>query len=285
MEKTEHIHEVRRQVDAWRTAGLKVGFVPTMGFLHEGHLALVERAKMTCDKIVVSIFVNPTQFSPGEDLDSYPRDESGDLKKLREAGTHLVFLPMVETLYPKGEETIVELGNLPNHLCGLRRPGHFRGVATVCTKLFNIVRPHEAVFGTKDFQQVQVLKKMVRDLCMELEIITVETRREVDGLAMSSRNAYLTKEERRNAPILYRCLTRVREQARNGEKNASLLIQQTKEAIEDAGGIIDYIEIVNSEDLESVPVINENSHMLVAAFFGRARLIDNAPLIDSQQPV
>ena len=194
-----------------------------------------------------------------------------------------MFLPTVEVLYPAGEETVVELQNLPNHLCGLQRPGHFRGVATVCTKLFNIVTPHEAVFGAKDFQQVQVLKKMVRDLCLDLNIVTVDTEREADGLAMSSRNAYLTPDERRHAPVLYRSLMRVREQVASGQRDATKLVVQTKMDIEAAGGIVDYVEIVNSEDLKSVDRIDENSHMLIAAFFGRARLIDNGP-VNTPQP-
>lgn len=278
MERFYSAQSLREQVRTWRQAGDRIAFVPTMGALHEGHLTLIRRGKEIADRVVVSIFVNPTQFGEGEDLEAYPRDEEGDCEKCGSTGADAVFLPSVETLYPPGEETWVITEKLPHHLCGKRRPGHFRGVTTVCTKLFHIVDPDVAVFGSKDFQQVQVIRKMVRDLCMNLTIEAVETVRESDGLARSSRNAYLTEEERRLAPVLYRVLHETREAVRDGKTSSKELISRGISQIEAAGGRIDYLEIVDPETLEAADPVQPDSHMLVAAFFGRARLIDNLTL-------
>ena len=271
---------IRNQVREWKKEGHQVAFVPTMGFLHEGHLSLMRHGKELCTKVVVSIFVNPTQFGPGEDLDSYPRDTEGDLEKCRAVGVDLVFLPEVDTLYPEGAETFVETTQLPQHLCGEKRPGHFRGVTTICTKLFNIVAPDKAIFGEKDFQQVQVIRKMVRDLCMDLHIVSVTTARAADGLALSSRNAYLTPEERRNAPILYRTLIRTRQRVADGETHVATLLKSAHEEVSSAGGVVDYISIVENQTLEPSKQITPNSHMLLAVQFGKARLIDNASLAE-----
>ena len=269
---------IRNQVREWKKEGHEVAFVPTMGFLHEGHLSLMRHGKDLCTKVVVSIFVNPTQFGPGEDLDSYPRDTQGDIEKCRTAGVDLVFLPEVVALYPEGAETFVETTRLPQHLCGKKRPGHFRGVTTICTKLFNIVAPDKAIFGEKDFQQVQVIRKMVRDLCMDLEIVTVPTARAADGLALSSRNAYLTPEERLQAPILYRTLVRTRQRVADGETQVASLLKRARADVSAAGGTIDYISIVDNQTLEPAEQITPNSHMLLAVQFGKARLIDNTSL-------
>ena len=278
MRTETEIQQVREVVEGWRKDGLRVALVPTMGFLHEGHLSLMRKGKESCDKVVVSIFVNPTQFGPGEDLESYPRDTPGDLAKCESVGVDMVFLPEVEALYPKGAETFVETTELPKHLCGKKRPGHFRGVTTVCAKLFNIVNPHVAVFGAKDFQQVQVIRKMVSDLAMNLEIEAVSTARAADGLALSSRNAYLSADERRKAPILYRTLVRTQQRVKDGQRDVSELLAQAKNDIADTGGDIDYISIVDSRTLESLEHVNSYGHMLLAVRFGRARLIDNASL-------
>ena len=278
MERVRSVEALRAIHKTWSLSEERIAFVPTMGALHEGHLTLIRRGKEIADRVVVSIFVNPTQFGAGEDLDAYPRDEEGDCQKCEEAGADVVFLPEVETLYPPGEETWVVTERLPNALCGKKRPGHFRGVTTVCTKLFHIVEPHVAIFGSKDFQQVQVIRKMVRDLCMNMEIEAVDTVRESDGLARSSRNAYLTSEERRNAPVLYRVLRESQEAVLRGHRSADELIASAKTQIQQAGGRVDYIEIVDSNTLESIQTIAPPSHMVLAAFFGRARLIDNAPL-------
>ena len=271
-------HAVRDRVAQWKKNGETVALVPTMGFLHNGHLSLVKHALELCDRVVVTIYVNPTQFGAGEDLETYPRDLKGDTEKLAGLGTDLIYFPTTEELYPRGAETVVEVTQLPTFLCGKSRPEHFRGVTTICAKLFHIVTPDVAVFGEKDFQQVQIIRKMVRDLCMNLTIDTVPTGREPDGLALSSRNTYLSTDERKRACILYRSLVRAQEAVRGGEKDATLLRNTLITSIETAGGIIDYVEIVNENTLENVGEIGSNSRAILAVQFGPARLIDNAPL-------
>lgn len=269
---------VRDRVAQWKKKGETVALVPTMGFLHNGHLSLVKHAIGVCDRVVVSIYVNPTQFAPGEDLQTYPQDLEGDTKKLAELGTDLIYFPTTEELYPTGSETFVEATQLSKFLCGKSRPEHFRGVTTICAKLFHIVTPDVAVFGEKDFQQVQIIRKMVRDLCMNVTIDTQATGREPDGLALSSRNTYLSIDERKRACILYRSLVRAQEAVRGGEKDATLLRSTLIASIESAGGIIDYVEIVNENTLENVREIGPNTRAILAVQFGPARLIDNAPL-------
>jgi len=199
MEVIETVQEMQQRSEALRSAGQTISLVPTMGFLHEGHLELMRVGKKHSDKLIISIFVNPVQFGPGEDLDQYPRDKEGDLKKARDVGVDIVFMPSTTEIYQEGYQTKVQVEELPQHLCGLSRPGHFDGVTTVVAKLFNIIRPHIAVFGQKDYQQLTVISRMVMDLDMNIKILGVPTVREPDGLAMSSRNNYLRSEERKSA--------------------------------------------------------------------------------------
>jgi len=268
---------VREQVRAWRLAGERVAFVPTMGNLHAGHMSLVARARELADRVVVSIFVNPLQFSVGEDLSAYPRTPEEDAVMLEGAGVDLLFLPEEAEVYPRGREgvTYVEVPGISELLCGASRPGHFRGVATVVCKLFNIVQPDVACFGEKDFQQLAVLRRMVAELDIPVEMVGVPTMREVDGLAMSSRNGYLSSEERRIAPALYQTLQALARRLREGESDYSLLQREGVVELEKAGFRPDYLEIRRADDLmpphggEGVLVI------LAAAWLGRARLIDN----------
>ncbi len=273
--------EMQRLADQWRRQGKVIGFVPTMGALHEGHLSLVRIARERADVVVVSIFVNPTQFGPGEDYQRYPRDLEGDLAKCEAEGVDAVFAPEVEDMYPEGFSTFVEVQGLTEELCGKFRPGHFRGVTTVVTKLFNIVKPHFAVFGLKDAQQFFVIKRMVRDLNFDIEIVPGQTVREPDGLAMSSRNAYLTPEERRQAPALYRALLLAKDLIlKEGVKDPEQVKKAMRDLIEREAplGKIQYIEIVDTENLKPVKEIKGEVLIALAAFFGKARLIDNVIL-------
>lgn len=251
-----------------------------MGFLHDGHLSLADLVRRHVDRVILTIFVNPTQFGPGEDLDAYPQDEAGDLDKARYRDVDLVFIPNDGEMYPAGAETSVSLGHLPQHLCGLSRPMHFSGVATIVTKLFVVTEPHVAVFGEKDLQQLQVIRRMARDLLMDIEILGGATVREADGLAMSSRNRYLTPEERAAAPAIYRSLCVARDAVAAGARDASELLRGIREEIVAAGGRLDYAAIVDPETLEDVDVTDGAAHAAVAAFFGGARLIDNLALTD-----
>lgn len=275
------IHGIREQVAAWRRNGERVAFVPTMGNLHDGHLALVARARELAERVVVSIFVNPLQFGAGEDLEAYPRTPEADTAKLEAAGTDLLFLPEEAEVYPCGREgiTFVEVPGISDILCGASRPGHFRGVATVVAKLFNIVTPDVAVFGEKDYQQLTVLRRMAAELSMAVELVGLPTVREEDGLAMSSRNGYLTPGERRHAPALYRTLLWVEEQLREGARDYGRLEQEAADALALAGLRSDYVSIRSAADLR--PASSDEQHLivLVAAYLGRARLIDNL-LID-----
>lgn len=268
---------IQREILDLKRKGNRIGFVPTMGALHEGHLSLVRRCKEENDITVVSIFVNPIQFGPNEDYSRYPRPFEKDKELLEKEGVDYLFYPSVEDMYPEGYETYVILERLPNHLCGLSRPGHFKGVATVVTKLFNIVQPDRAYFGQKDYQQAKIIQKMVRDLNFPIDIIVMPIVREADGLAMSSRNSYLSQEDRINAVVLYKSLQRARELILSGEREVSKIKKEMESIISSVASKIDYIEIVDPETLESLEMIPSRGEVVVAvaAFIGSARLIDN----------
>ncbi|WP_234122392.1 pantoate--beta-alanine ligase [Clostridium hydrogenum] len=270
------IKEVRDNIKEWKKQGLSIGLVPTMGYLHEGHKSLIERAAKENDRVVVSDFVNPIQFGPKEDLAVYPRDLSRDEAVCMEGGAALLFNPEPREMYFKDAETYVNVDEITEVLCGARRPGHFRGVCTVVSKLFNIVTPDRAYFGEKDAQQLAVIKRMVRDLNFDIEIVGCPIVREADGLAKSSRNTYLTEEERKAAVILNLSLKKAREALENGERSADKLIEIIKSKIEkEPLSNIDYVEIVGSENLEKVSVISDSVLVAIAVYIGKTRLIDN----------
>jgi pantoate--beta-alanine ligase len=271
------------EMSSWREEcyreGRVLGFVPTMGYLHQGHLALMEEALQRADRVVVSIFVNPTQFSPGEDLEQYPRDLEQDLHLCRELGVHAVFAPEVEEMYPPGFQTRVEVGKITRNLCGLYRADFFPGVALVVTKLFCAVRPHLAVFGEKDFQQLVVVKRLSQDLNLGVEIIGQPTVREPDGLAMSSRNKYLSEEERRSALSLSGSLLAARKMVAEGELQADVLLARVREMIEaEPHTRIQYVQVVDAETMSDLNEVTPNAVMAMAVFVGAARLIDNMRL-------
>ncbi|MCL4439116.1 MAG: pantoate--beta-alanine ligase [Firmicutes bacterium] len=272
----ETIAEIRDFVSKERAGGRAVGFVPTMGYLHEGHLSLVRRAQEECGPVVVSIFVNPLQFGPKEDFSVYPRDLERDSRLLEECGVDALFHPPGEEMYPGRHRTIVEVGGITGCLCGTSRPGHFQGVATVVTKLLNIVQPHRAYFGQKDAQQVLVIKKMVEDLNIPVEIVTVPTAREADGLAMSSRNVYLTPEQRAAAPILNKSLREAAGAVSKGERDVKKLVAMVSSGINGVeGASIDYVEVRSLPDLEEMEILEVPALMALAVRFGNTRLIDN----------
>ncbi len=267
---------MQARASALRDDHKTIAFVPTMGFLHAGHLALIRTGQEHGDILVVSIFVNPTQFGPGEDLEAYPRDMERDLDLLEEIGADIVFTPKPDDIYTPGFQTYVSLENLPNRLCGLSRPVHFRGVATVVTRLFNIVQPHTAVFGQKDYQQYVIIKRMVKDLGFDIQVIGAPTVREPDGLALSSRNAYLNPTERESAPCLYRALTRAARMVTEGVADAREIIARAAMFIEGHAGMrVDYIALVDPETLEDVTRIDRPVQMALAVKVGKTRLIDN----------
>jgi pantoate--beta-alanine ligase len=270
------LDELRATVSAWRAEGLRVGLVPTMGALHEGHMSLVRLALTKADRVVTTIFVNPTQFGPEEDFEAYPREEAADAAKLAEAGAHLLYTPDVASMYPADFSTTVTVDGVSRGLCGDRRPGHFQGVATVVTKLFMRVLPDVAVFGEKDYQQLLVLKRLARDLDMPVTVIGAPIIREADGLAMSSRNAYLTAEERLQAPALNRTLRRVAADILGGADVADCLAWGAGE-IERAGfSKVDYLELRDAKTLEPLSEAPEGpARLIAAAFLGKARLLDN----------
>ena len=271
------VREMHRAADRIRQAGLRIGLVPTMGYLHEGHLSLVRQALKVTDWVVVSIFVNPLQFGPTEDLAAYPRDIDRDLELIDQYGVHLAYLPDEREIYPGDFATSVRVTNLTERLCGASRPGHFEGVTTIVTKLFAAVKPHVAIFGQKDAQQTIVIQRMVRDLNLDVEILMAPTVREADGLAMSSRNAYLSAEERREAPALYRALTVGQKMIAQGERRAQKVIEAMRDVIEpQRSAKIDYIEAVDAKDLTPVAELKNSVLLAVAVRFGNARLIDNA---------
>ncbi len=270
--------ELRRALAELRKDGERVGFVPTMGYLHDGHLALVEASRAQCDVTIVSIFVNPTQFGPNEDLSTYPRDFLRDEKLCRDAGVAIVFAPGAREVYPAQFETFVEPGELANPLCGAFRPGHFRGVATVVCKLFNMVQPDVAFFGQKDFQQCAVVRRITIDLNLPIEIVTVPTVREPDGLAMSSRNRYLSEEERRRALAISRGLSAAVDVFRSGERDVGKLIATAKRHL----GTVDrlqYLELVDCDTLKRAESpLRRPAALCAAAYVGSTRLIDNVTL-------
>lgn len=273
------ISEIRSAVQESRKRQQIIGFVPTMGYFHEGHLALMQEAKKNCDLVVVSIFVNPLQFGPREDLDRYPRDFERDVHMAEEVGVDVMFSPSAEEMYPTGFSTRVELGELTQCLCGRSRPGHFQGVATVVAKLFNIVSPDKAFFGQKDAQQVLVIKRMVEDLNMPVKIVVVPTVREEDGLAMSSRNVYLEPHKRQAARCLRRSLEVVEQEVMDGERDASRLQEMARKIIaEEPLADIDYVEIRSLPELKPVTGLDCPALLAVAVRFGKTRLIDNAVL-------
>jgi pantoate--beta-alanine ligase len=271
--------DARSAVRAAKQQGKVVGFVPTMGALHAGHISLVKAAKSRCDFVAVSIFVNPTQFGPNEDLARYPRTLEADREKLQEEGVDLLFAPSVEEMYPAGAVSFVMVQGISDRLDGRSRPGHFHGVSTVVAKLFNIVEPNVAFFGQKDAAQAAIIKRMVRDLMFPVEIVVQPIVREADGLALSSRNVYLSPQERAQALVLSRSLGEVEARYRAGERNSAKLIEIGRKAFASEPTVrVDYIEVVDPETLEAVPSAEAGSLVAVAAFVGATRLIDNLVL-------
>lgn len=271
------IDQLRRQVALWRQAGQRIALVPTMGNLHTGHLQLVDRARQLADRVVATIFVNPLQFGQGEDFESYPRTLEDDSQKLEEYATDLLFAPAVSEVYqrPQTEQTIVRVPGLSDILCGQFRPGHFAGVATVVCKLFNMAQPDVAVFGEKDYQQLMVIRRMVEDLQIPVQIEGMATVREADGLAMSSRNGYLTVEERAKAPVVYQVLTQTAEALQAGDQDFKSLEESAWNSLENAGLRPDYFQIRRAQDLQSPDKEEKDLVILAAAYLGAARLIDN----------
>ena len=262
--------------DRMRRQFKTIVFVPTMGFLHEGHLSLVREGKKRGDDLVVSIFVNPSQFAPGEDFESYPRDLDRDLEILQEEGVDAVFNPDIKEIYGEEFQTYVELEKLSNHLCGISRPIFFKGVATVVAKLFNIVKPHVTIFGQKDYQQLVIIRQMARDLGFDIEVVGAPTVREPDGLAMSSRNTYLSPEQRTSALSLYNSLQKAQELIENGIQDATIIIDAAAELIQSRPETkIDYIAICDTETLVDIQTIDKPVLMALAVKVGKARLIDN----------
>ncbi len=280
MQTTSEIRSLRSQIKAWRQAGLSVAFVPTMGNLHEGHFSLVDKAKTLADKVVVSIFVNPMQFGANEDLDAYPRTLVQDQQGLSERGADYLFTPTVETIYPNGldAQSFVDVPGVSMGYCGGSRPGHFRGVATVVTKLFNLVQPDFACFGEKDFQQLQVIKTMVRDLAIPVEVIGVPTQRDVNGLALSSRNGYLSEEQKQQAAILFKTLNWMKEEVQSGQRDYAALEVQAIARIEELGLKVDYLSVAERNTLKAPHADDQQLVILAAAFLDKVRLIDNLTL-------
>jgi pantoate--beta-alanine ligase len=269
--------EMRARSNGWRAEGRRIAFVPTMGYLHAGHVSLLEEARKRGDVLVLSIFVNPTQFGPKEDLSRYPRDLDGDLAKAKGAGVDAAFVPEPADMYPGGYQTYVEVTGLQQGLCGDKRPGHFRGVATVVLKLFHLVQPHVALFGMKDYQQLQVLRRMARDLDLDVEVVGMPIVREKDGLAMSSRNAYLGEDERLRALSLSRSLQVAYVAFEAGQRNAAKLVDCARVNLHMTEGVrLDYLELRDAETLEPIEgLVTRPAVMAIAAFVGNTRLIDN----------
>ena len=283
MEIISTIKQVRRCVANARQDGKRIGLVPTMGALHAGHGALIERAVRQCDFVVVSIFVNPTQFGPNEDLDMYPRTFEQDAAYCEQLGAEVIFAPSAQAMYPQRQQTWVDVETLTDGLCGAARPGHFRGVTTVCAKLFNITTPDVAYFGQKDAQQARVIRRMVADLNMPLDICVCPIVREPDGLAMSSRNRYLSPDDRKRAVCLYAALEDCRRAVAEGYRDTGELIKRMRGRIEQAGGRIDYVSIVDAETLEPAAALGRTALVALAVFFGSTRLIDNC-ILDLKNP-
>jgi len=268
--------EMKRWAWERRLEGKSIGFVPTMGYLHEGHTSLVRSARAENDLVVVSLFVNPTQFGPGEDLERYPRDQEGDERKCSEAGADVLYMPAAAEIYAPGFQTYVEVDQVSRPLCGASRPGHFRGVATIVLKLFLIVQPSAAYFGRKDYQQLQVITTMVRDLDLNVRIVPCETVREEDGLAMSSRNAYLAPHERRQAACLHQALLEARRLFAEGERSAARFLEAMRARIgQEPDALVDYVSLVHPETLEDLQEVKDRAVATLAVKIGSTRLIDN----------
>jgi len=275
----ESVSGMQSAADEFRASGRKIGLVPTMGYLHEGHLELMRTAAEQTDVVVTSIFVNPTQFGPGEDLERYPRDFDGDVRKAGGVGVGVIFAPTAEEMYPSGFQTRVRVERVTRHLCGLSRPVHFEGVTTVVCKLFHCVKPDVAVFGEKDFQQLVVIERMVTDLNMDIRIVGVPVQREPDGLAMSSRNAYLSPDERRSALSLFKSLELAKRLYKDGERSARMIRTAVLELISSHPFTsVDYVELCDSGSLESVEFLEGKTLLALAVNVGRTRLIDNCTL-------
>jgi pantoate--beta-alanine ligase len=270
--------EMTAWAEAARARGERIAFVPTMGYLHAGHVSLLEEGRRRAQKLVLSIFVNPAQFGPSEDLARYPRDLQGDLAKAAGAGTDVAYVPEAGDVYPPGYQTFVEVRELEKGLCGDFRPGHFVGVATVVCKLFNVVRPHLALFGEKDYQQLAVIRRMVRDLDMPIEIVGLPIVREPDGLAMSSRNAYLSPAERERARSLSRGLFAARARAQAGERDGAALTEIVRASLAGQADRVDYVELRDADTLAALPRLDRPAVLAVAAYVGKTRLIDNIGL-------
>lgn len=277
MHSVENIDALRLKVKQWRQDKLTLAFVPTMGNLHLGHLSLVEKAKQLADKVVVSVFVNPMQFDDKSDLSAYPRTLTADIELLESVGCDLVFTPTSEVIYPNGmdKQTVITVPSMDDKLCGQARPGHFDGVATVVTKLFNMVQADIAIFGEKDYQQLLLIKKMVADLNIAVRVVAGETYREKNGLAMSSRNQYLTAQQREDAAYLYHSLINMKDRLEQGEEDYAALEQKTFQQLEEAGFTPDYVDIRRTDDLEKAEKGDKSLRILIAARLGTARLIDN----------
>ena len=279
MEVIAGVKQMQERSQQLRAQRETIAFVPTMGYLHEGHLSLMREGRKRADALIISIFVNPTQFGPGEDYERYPRDMKRDLQLAQGVGVDIVFTPSVQEMYPQGFQTYVEVEKVTKNLCGISRPHHFRGVTTVVTKLFNIVKPHLALFGQKDYQQLVTIKRMVEDLNMDIEIIGLPTVREPDGLAMSSRNAYLSPEQRRAALSLYRSLCKGEELFRQGTKNAKAILREIRKIIKaEKLAQIDYAKICDPHTLEDIDEIEGEALIALAVKIGETRLIDNVVL-------
>jgi pantoate--beta-alanine ligase len=271
------VQDLRKRVAAWRKAGESVALVPTMGALHDGHLSLVTLAKGKADRVVVSIFVNPIQFGPREDFSTYPRDEAGDLKKLGDAGADLVFAPDAAEMYPEGFKTLIKIGDLTEGLCGAARPNHFDGVATVVAKLLMQCAPDSAIFGEKDYQQLLVVKQLVRDLNIPVEIVGAPIVRESDGLALSSRNVYLSPEQRKIAPLLHQTISGVAADLAQG-RGADDAVVAARFKLDAAGFRVDYVAVRDPDTLKPMAGPVKRARVLAAAYLGKTRLIDNVPV-------
>ena len=273
------IKDMRRYLREQRTRSRRVALVPTMGYLHEGHLSLVREARRLAHIVVASVFVNPLQFGPAEDLDRYPRDLAGDRRKLRAAGATVLFAPATSEFYPEGFQTYVEVTGVTRDFCGASRPGHFRGVATVVCKLFNIIQPDLAVFGQKDYQQLVTIRRLVRDLDLDVDIVGMPTVREEDGLAMSSRNSYLSPSQRQQATAIFRGLRKAKRELDNGERDAAELAACVLDLLREERDLeVEYVAVVDPETLERIPEVEDEAVVLVAARVGETRLIDNIRL-------
>ncbi|MBI5874696.1 MAG: pantoate--beta-alanine ligase [Deltaproteobacteria bacterium] len=270
------IKEMQLFSNATKKTGKTIAFVPTMGFLHDGHASLLKKGKEVGDLLVMSILVNPAQFGPKEDFTSYPKDIKRDMALAEDNNVDVVFNPAADDMYPAGFQTFIDIEKLSNRLCGLSRPGHFRGVATVVAKLFNIVKPDIALFGGKDFQQARIIKKMAQDLNMDVDIITMPTIREADGLAMSSRNSYLNKEERKAAICLYNAIKKARDIFDNGVRDADAILKEARNIIKrEPLAVIDYVKVCDIDTFEDLDTIEDRALLALAVKIGKTRLIDN----------